>query len=158
MKEKEESDFGRGLIVCLVKFSEHLHFEGHLQRIYAVERWIKGGMKDTLNSDTAEIELFKKVELKVYKDPERAFSHLIEMWANGASDHLYEIKVPKAWNNNSIGRNVRKLKNLGLTMGHGFPNKTYTLKDIEELRKLVRRIAIAIDKQIGIEDAEWGRW
>lgn len=45
----EESEFGKGLIVNLVKFSEHLHFgDSNLRQAYAVERWIQGGMKDKL--------------------------------------------------------------------------------------------------------------
>ena len=156
--KKEESEFGSGLVVCLAKFSEHLHFEGRLQRIDAVERWIKNGLKNEITSKREYVESFKRCELPIYKSVDKAFSHLIEMWANGATDHLYDLRAPKAWGNNSIAKNIKKLKDLGLAMGHGFSERIWTTDDIVELRKLTEKICVAVDKKIGIVDGDWGRW
>jgi len=158
MKEKEESEFGSGLVVNLVKVSEHLHFEGRMHQIYAVDRWITNGMKEgELSSDTEAIELFKRIELKIYKEPKKALAYLIETWANGASDHLYGMQIPKDWHNLAVAKRIRELRELGLKMGHGFSGTLWTVNDITKLRRLIQKISLAIDKKLGLE-SDWGQW
>jgi hypothetical protein len=158
MKEKEESEYGKGLVVNLVKFSEHLHFEGRMHQIYAVDRWINDGMKDgELSSDTEAVELFKRIELKVLGGPKKALAHLIELWANGASDHLYDMQIPKEWRNLAVAKQIRELRDLGLKMGHGFTGTLWTVDDITKLRKLVEKISLAADKKLGLK-GDWGQW
>ena len=159
MTDKEESEFGKGLVVNLVKCAEHLDFGNrHLRRVFAVDRWIKGGMKDELTSDSVDIEHFKRVELKVRGEPKRALSDVIELWANGATDHLYDMKVPPSWKNKYVARQIRKLRDFGLTMGHGFTDTVWTVDDITKLRTLVRKISLKVDKELGIKDGDWGHW
>lgn len=54
---------------------------------------------------------------------------------------------------------MAELKDLGLTMGHGFQHdKLWTLEDINKLRRLVEEISLELDKQLGIKDGDWGQW
>ena len=127
----EESEFGKGLVLCLVKFAEH--------------RW-------RWQEDKA---LWKKMQ----KDNSGHFSesHAVEMHMNGASDHLYEIEVPEAWKKKKIGKLVKKLQDKGLEMGHGFTGKTWTEEDITEVYKLTQEIAMLIDKELGLKPQK-GTW
>jgi hypothetical protein len=161
MTEKEESEFGKGLVVCLCKFSEHF-MNRHMEQIWAIERWLRNPNRDNeITSDTPTIESFKRVELKVSKefghDEKYAFSHVIEMWAYGATDHLYNIQVPKKWEGTELAKKVTELQELGLSMGHSFSRQS-TFEDIRRLRKLVEEISLEIDKKIGIKDGDWGQW
>lgn len=116
----KESEFGRGLVICLVKFAEHF----------------------------PNITWSEKQDWSV--------------WANGASDHLYDIQVPKKWKDTELDRLVRELQDKGLDMGHGkglLGNIKYTVKDIIELRDLTHKIALLIDQYSGLKKiADVGSW
>ena len=176
----EKSEFGRGLAICLVKFAEH--FENDMAR------WI--GYTDlfyrVLNGDRRKlrkygadvqrgVEIFDKVYLKTTGSVEKGLSHLIELWANGASDHLYEIEVPKwcgtRWalkrgrlgipyptrERTELWRLLGKLRSKGLRMGHGFTGEVHTYADFTELRELNRKIALELDKKMGLKP-DLGKW
>ena len=91
---------------------------------------------------------------------EKALSEMITLWANGATDHLYEIIVPKKWKDTEIGLLVDRLQHKGLEMGHGFiRDKTYTIEDFEELWELTKQIAVKIDESIGLKrQVDWGQY
>lgn len=125
MSTEEKSEFGKGLVICLVKFAEHFMLFGR-----QMEEYKKAGISNE--------------------------SSCIEVWANGASDHLYEIEIPPEWKNTEIGTKVSELKNLGLEMGHGFKCK-HTKKDVDKLFNLTQKIAILIDKKLGLEP-DIGSW
>lgn len=97
--------------------------------------------------------------LPIYNnDIDTSLSHEIELWANGASDHLYEIEVPKGKEWNEIKKMVEKLKDKGLLMGHGFKKDiVWKFKDINELKELTLKILLKIDKKIGLEP-DVGKW
>jgi hypothetical protein len=159
LPQKEESEFGKGLIVCLVKFSEHL-MNSQMQRIGSVEHWLKNkDRQDRYGSDyNSDIEQFKRVELKIYGEYKKAFSKLIESWANGATDHLYDMQVPTEWENTELAKKVAELKDLGLTMGHSFTETLWDIEDIKKLRRIVTEISLELDKRIGIKDGDWGQF
>ena len=116
----EQSEFGRGLVICLVKFAEH--FENSTTRdIYQTSQYISKPPEQRLLSTKPT---FLDPYIKIYKTEENALSHLIQMWANGATDHLYDITVPKKWQETELGTKIRLLQNLGLEIGHGFTGKT----------------------------------
>lgn len=127
----KKSDFGRGLVICLVKFAEHYERYQRDKDIYASMR--AGG-----NSIFPE-------------------SGAVESFFNGASDHLYEIKVPKAWANTEIEAKVKELQSKGLEIGHGFTGKAWTDSDFHDCYNLCREIALLIDKQIGL-NPDMGSW
>src|SRR3990167_5230197 len=121
---ERELKFGKGLVICLVKFAEH-------------------SMK--LATD---IEVYK--EMKEKSGKYFTESNAITMHFNGASDHLYEIEVPEKWKYTEIGRKVEDLREKGLEIGHGFTGKTYTIEDAEYLYNLTQEIALLIDKELGL--------
>jgi len=160
--KKEKSEFGKGLVVCLVKFYQHFSPE-----------YLK------------EIDICKEALSSYYGNEEKALSRGITLWANGASDHLYEIEAPKGKEWEEVRQKVKELQDSGLEMGHGirFNKKEviYTLKDIERLRELAEEILMAvnnklklnlhfeesqeldikmlikIDKKLGLKP-DWGEW
>ena len=138
------SEFGKGLVICLVKFAEHFERDGPT----GVHRLIQGYWTD----------FHKKCCNEVYNgDKEKYISHQIELWANGASDHLYEIRVPEGKEWNTIRKKVKKLQQKGLEIGHGFTSKKWTKEDFLELIQLTREIALMIDRKIGLKP-DIGKW
>ena len=159
--KKERSQFGKGLVVCLVKFYQHFSPE-----------YLK------------EINICKEAFSSHYGN-EKALSRGITLWANGASDHLYEIEAPKGKEWEEVRQKVKELQDSGLEMGHGIAcytkNIIYTLKDVERLRELTEEILMAvnnklklnfhfegsqelvikmlikIDKKLGLKP-DWGEW
>ncbi len=127
----EESEFGKGLIICLVKFAEH--------RV----RW--------------------QEQKKLYEDMREKYpdsfseSSAVESHFNGASDHLYEIEVPKQWKRKKLGKKVKELRSFGLEIGHGFTSKNWTEADVGKAYELCQEIALLIDKELGLE-AQKGTW
>ena len=126
--KKEKSEFGKGLVVCLVKFYQHFSPE-YLKEIY----------------------IYKGVFSSHYGE-EKALSRGITLWANGASDHLYEIEAPEGKEWNEVREKVKILQDSGLEMGHGIACYTkdiiYTLKDIERLRELTEEILMVVDNKL----------
>jgi hypothetical protein len=119
----EQLDFGKGLVICLVKFAEHL---------LSYNRWVE--TNKAIGADDAA-----------------------EMYFNGASDHLYEIEVPKAWKGTEIAKKVKELQDLGLEVGHGFTDKKYSSVEVKRAQKLTHEIALLIDASIGLMPQE-GQW
>jgi len=119
-----ETEFGRGLIICLIKFAEH------------AEVWSR------------DKEMYSKLsEHSGFFDESQA----VEMFFNGASDHLYGIEVPKAWEGTQIDRKVRQLQNFALTIGHGFTERKHTEADVKTAYDLCEEIALLIDRKIGLK-------
>lgn len=160
--KKEKSEFGRGLVVCLAKFYQHFSPE-----------YLK------------EINICKEALSSYYGNEEKALNQGITLWANGASDHLYEIEAPEGKEWNEVREKVKILQDSGLEMGHGIACYTrgtiYALKDVERLRELTEEILMAvnnklklnfhfaesqeldikmlikIDKKLGLKP-DWGEW
>ena len=141
---EKQSNYGRGLIICLVKFAEHFENES-CGLIYS------------------ESELTKYIN-GLHQTREITISQLIETWANGASDHLYEIQTPEIWTYNSteltilITSKLKELQEKGLAMGHGHKQTIWTRLDLEHLFKLTKEISILLDKQLGIYNSNSGQW
>jgi len=173
MKKQNKSEFGKGLVVCLAKFMEH--FSNNLIRqIYHrafllkksqedQQKILSGNPPDNLNYGkdlTEDFIFFMNKTVKIFKTPEHAISFDITLWANGASDHLYDIEVPKKKGWEEIKKIINKLQDKGLDMGHGaglMGRKEYTIKDLEELNNLTKKALILIDKKIGLKP-EWGKF
>lgn len=105
---QEKSDFGKGLVVCLAKFYEHFGND-MLVKANFCKRISEMSEKDqkkvmsknpppNLNYGKDLNEWFKLWKTKlvpIYGNIEAKISSDLTLWANGASDHLYEIEVPK---------------------------------------------------------------
>jgi hypothetical protein len=140
----EKSEFGRGLVVCLVKFAEHFENDG-CAAIYDAEN--------------------KKRNILKKETEEETVSHMIELWARGASDHLYEIQTPESWTYHPteltilITSKLKELQEKGLAMRSSYNTSTLWKKeDVNYLFKLTKEIAILLDKQLGIYNADLGQW
>lgn len=120
----EESEFGKGLVICLVKFAEHRWRWQEQKKLYE-------------DMHQKNPELFDE-------------SHAVEMHMNGASDHLCQIEVPAGWEDSSIGTAVKELQDFGLSMGHGFTKKDWTEADVDKAYDMCQRIALLIDEQLGL--------
>jgi len=89
-----ESDFGRGYATCLRQFVNHRARLGETLHLYEDMRQRHG----TLFSEESAVEI----------------------WANGASDHLYELRRPRRAVPVSEWRRARALQDRALDIGHGF--------------------------------------
>ncbi len=132
----EGSEFGKGLVICLVKFAEH--------------QWRWYGDKIT----------YKKLgENRPDLYPDGYMTHAAEMHMNGAADHLYEIEVPQGIKRSVLGKKVAQLKDKGLAIGHGYLERgKWTEEDVLGLYELAREIALLIDKKMLGLKAELGQW
>jgi hypothetical protein len=156
------SEFGKGIVVCLAKFSEHLHEHGpysersireyakttDAQRTKMVEeagKFPRGDSAQTLS----RLSVFD-ISAEVRGGREEAISSAIEMWMNAASDHFYDLddRAPPP---------LRKLADLALRIGHGFTGETWTLETVDEIRDLWRESCLAVDQLLGVEP-DWGKW
>lgn len=130
-EEQEQSEFGKGLVVCLVKFAEHA----------AVLRYMIGDYEQRAKRHPEQAEHFRKEDA-------------IFLWANGASDHLYELEAPSGDDWKEVAFLVEELKQLGLNMGHGGITsgfkKDCTPANAERLFKLTKNISFLIDVKLGL--------
>jgi len=168
-----KSEFGKGLVVCLCKFYQHFASE-NLRNAYFCAKMLELSEEDKekvmsdnppshLNYGTTannNFKFFYTKEVQIWGSVEKAMSQKITLWANGASDHLYDIKVPKGKEWNVIRKAVKKLQNAGLEMGHGagiMGTRLYTLKDVAAMENVTKELLIAIDTMLGLKP-DWGEW
>lgn len=123
---KERSEFGKGLVICLVKFAEHRW------------RWV----------ETKKLyEEMRQKHPDLFNESEAVISHF-----NGASDHLYEIEVPAELRKTKLGKLVNELQSFGLAMGHSFERgKEWSGEDVDKAYSMCQEIALLIDKKLGLK-------
>ena len=132
--EKEESEFGKGMVICLVKFAEH---------------FMKLG---------TDIETYRRMrEEKGVSGLGFMENQAVGLWAYGATDHLYDIEVPKGKDWDEIRKKVEELKDKGQNIRGIMRKEQATLAEAEEVMALTREIALMIDKKLGLK-AELGQW
>jgi len=127
----EDSEFGKGLVICLVKFAEH--------------RWRWYEQKEFY-------EKMRKKHPDSFNESDAVIMHF-----NGASDHLYDIEVPERWKESKLGRKVKELQDFGLEIGHGFTGKNWTEGAVTKAYTMCQEIALLIDKELGLEP-QIGQW
>ena len=163
-----KSEFGKGLVICLVKFAEHQE-RTPMNELKVIQKWmdqteenkklmLSDNPPDGLNYGKPYMDYLKYFQktVEIYGTPERAMTSQIKSIMNAASDHLYEIEVPKGWT--TIEKRVKKLQEKGLEMGHGFlSDKEYVIGDIYWCFTEARNIALMIDRKIGLKPDE-GEW
>lgn len=170
---KEKSEFGKGLVVCLAKFYEHFANQ-QLLNLYFYKRCSERSEEEqqkirsknppaNLNygRDRNEgFDFWMSKMVPIHGSIEATISSDITLWANGASDHLYEIGAPERKEWDKIRKIVIELKDKGLDMGHGrglMGDKQYNLDDIGELQKLTEKALLLIDEKLGLKP-DWGKW
>lgn len=159
-----KSEFGKGLVICLTKFSEHFE-NNYVRELQIIKSYLKENEKNKelmtspnppsgLNYGKPHMDnlrFFMEKEVPIDGSIEKALSMKIELWANGATDHLYEIEVPEQFKRTTLGKKIKMLQDKGLEMGHGFLGKIWTIEDVEELMNLTREIGVLIDKKLGLK-------
>ena len=169
--KKNASEFGKGLVQQLVYFAAHFD-NRHTECIHQLNSIIKdlssnGGTESLfarygnthLNSclsgviiDKEKLVTSKEARLAAKNHLQTQLMRQIQLWANGASDHLYEIEYPDM-KFTKMNKAIRKLRRMALSIGHGFDGKAdklSTYKNFLEMISLTKRIAGMIDARIGI--------
>ncbi len=169
----KQSEFGKGLVVCLAKFYQHFTNE-ELRKIYFYKKCTEKSKEeqekirsenppDNLNYGqdlNKGFDFWMDKMVPIHGNIETTISSDVTLWANGASDHLYEIETPKGNNWKEVRKIIKRLKEKGLNMGHGdglMRNRIYSLKDVDELRDLTEKVLVIVDKKLGLK-ADWGQW
>jgi len=122
------SEFGRGYATCLLQFLFH---------------------EPRLHGTVKQYAEYRKKE----GEPSRLWSEAdaVELWANGATDHLYELitggRLPAEQR-----RMARFLQADAIDAGHGFRNK-YTYEDAKDWIKIARKLLAAVGDPGTIEAA-----
>ena len=164
MNEKEPSEFGAGVVVCLAKFSEHLG-NSMIERFLHARHWHT--MKDDQRAKTEDeacqhpfgdaSRLLGDVRSILWSEqPQRDLMRALSLWANGASDHFYELDRERA------PAPLVELAELMLDLGHGKglmggyddgdPDETW-----KRIKDLWHESCLAVDKQLGTQP-DWGQW
>jgi hypothetical protein len=146
MAEEPYSEFGRGLVICLVKFAEHFE-RNDLNGLYQIEDSHRRG-KEMTKEQLLELNAFYATNSGSH---EERMSYAIEMWANAATDHLREIQTPEGKSWDEIRKQVSALQSLGLEIGHGSHKEVWKLDVVKTLKTMTREIAFLIDEKIGLD-------
>lgn len=153
------SEFGAGIVVCLAKFSEHLHEHGPFSEraIREFARWTpeerrrcQAEARRYPRGDSAAKLRRMDVADRAGRSREESLSHMIHMWLNAASDHFYDLddRAPAP---------LRELAALTLSIGHGFEDELYGIDVVDRIRDLWRASCEAIDRELGVEP-DWGHF
>lgn len=159
-----KSEFGSGVVVCLVKFSEHLAGGSHSfgeRMIRTLDSWRelsedqqtkeKQQARDKPLGDAADLMRTLDIAMMGRRTPSEAISYTMELWMNAASDHFYDLDRERA------PQPLIELADLTLKIGHGFTGQTWTIADLDRIRELWQASSEALDKALGATP-DWGEW
>lgn len=124
LNREAKSEFGRGLVICLVKFAEH------------AEKWLQ---------DKEFFQQMREKDSTLFSE-----SRAVEQFFYGASDHLDKIEVPARWRGTRIETKVNELRDLAFTIRHGFTGQEWSEEDVIKAYDLCREIALLIDRDLGL--------
>lgn len=141
-KKSSGSEFGKGFIYNLILFSKH--WADAYKWLNDYENMKEGAKKKGIKGMKG---LFTE-------------SSAISLWFSGASDHFYELEIPKKWEKTKIGKIAKSLQDRALSIGHGamfMSSKKASLKDFKEIFDDLEKLAMLIDKELGVKDkkADW---
>jgi hypothetical protein len=146
------SEFGSGLVTCLGKFSEHLS-NNAAERCHAIA-WAAArtpAERERIYAEAAQLPLGDTARRLSLACTRTTYSDALEMWANGASDHFYDLRRSVA------PAPLKQLADLTLRVGHGFTGESWTPETWNEIWQLWKRSCLAVDRRLGLTP-EWGRW
>ncbi len=161
--EESGSEFGKGLVVCLAKFSEHL--SGRQARwVTSCHQWMQmseakragmeAGARQYPTGDSAAFVAdlaVARIHVDMgHGDWDSALSKAMELWANGASDHFYDL-------DDSAPESLKELASLTLKMGHGYTQTTWTWDDWLKVHELWEKSCRELDERLGVQ-SDWGKW
>ena len=96
--------------------------------------------------------------MEEYKSMGMSETKALSIWINGASDHLYDLIIPKSLPL-SLKKKVEKLRGEALDCGHGSKMmREIPVEKYQEWRSLLDEIALGIDKwlEVKAEKAQHG--
>ena len=120
-KETKTTEFGMGLCYCLGLFLAHAERSSMYENKKAEEESEK------------RMNKLGKVE---------GYSFIADIWFNAASDHLYELQIPKNLPED-LKKRLEILRAKVIHFGHGFCNdsrkedKTWAIEEAKELLRLI---------------------
>jgi len=161
----EQSEFGSGVVVCLAKFSEHLSAP-FARRFTNALHWSKMDATEQQkrrdealqypHGDSARlVGNVKGVFMGIRASEQEELMSALSTWANGASDHFYDLDRDKA------PQELIELADYMLDLGHGsglmgkWPNDPSDTWDY--IWKQWEEACLAVDRQLGVEP-DWGQW
>jgi len=118
-----KSEFGKGFIYNLVLFAKHY------------ER-----MQSYLETNNKMAE----------SNPDLWTKGDIDLWFNGAGDHLIELEIPTQFRNIKIGIMAKELQDEVIERRLG----KSTMKDGEDFFKKLEKLCRMIDKKLGVDSIE----
>jgi len=162
-KYPPKSEFGRGFLICLVKFAEHAEaYLRHKERIEQLEKsmrkvtlWLERARE--LESACEEIPDELREPLKWLVEHSGALEGVFGMvksinpawlWWCGASDHLLGLECPDCFKETKVEENIKRL-NEYIDKCRYFGE--FTEDDVVEIHDLVREIALLVDRHFGLE-------
>jgi hypothetical protein len=114
-----KSEFGQGYAVCLIQFLFHAP---------RLDEYVK---------DYADMRA-KGVHAELFTD-----EHAVEMWADGAVDHLWDIRRPRRWISASSWQRAKQLRDrMGAAKWSRFEGGRFTVDDMRDALNEARSLLI----------------
>lgn len=167
--KKSSSDFGKGFVYSLILFTHH--FDNDMASSLRNKAFVMSKTEDERrkilcdNPESShnygwnkEVKWWYEKIVPIRGSVEKTLSSDIEVWANGASDHLYELEIPNSMKGTKIDKLASQIRDVGLKMGHGFDHEIiWTINHFNELWLKVKKIGILVDKELGLKPIK-GQW
>lgn len=142
------TEFGSGLVVPLVKFTEHVVHGPWLKEVELAIQWQKMTPVEREKIQEGEPDRWELILRRIDQDDiEVVIAEYMCIWANGASDHLFEIEQSMAPQSLlDLFQIVKELR---------YMERAGNADDWAEIRRLWRQSALDLDEYLGVE-ADWG--
>jgi hypothetical protein len=142
------SEFGSGLVVPLVKFSEHVVKGPWLTEVELAIQWQKMTPQEREAIQAYEGERWEVIMHRIDReDIEVVVAEYMALWANGAFDHLVEIEQSMAPQSLlDLTQMVKELR---------YMDRAGNAEDWAEIKRMWRQSALDLDEYLGVE-ADWG--
>jgi len=157
--EEAKTDFGSGLVTCLVKLA--VHFDNDMARmVRRAHHWNETLKRDDKllhdydQSYHKDIDLFKACYMRGERTFDEALSQVIEMWIYGLADHFEDMQVPDkaslfVMKAVDLEKKLDELREMCDTFS--VPEKIWTFDDFKTIQQLVFELAMSLDIGIGLE-------
>lgn len=154
MLREKQSEFGAGIVVCLVKFSEHLG-EPRCRSIWEYSRWLKkpeGESPQAFNEEA--FHRWPTLRGGATTPQEYAMHEAIHMWASAAGDHFFDLDRDRAPQPLcDLADLMIELRNSHLTD----QPRLFTTADLDRVDDLWKEATLAVDRLLGTTP-NWGQW
>ena len=148
------SEFGSGVVVCLVKLSEHMG-DSYTQHIERAIKWQKAApieREKMLRDDDPGWQRVLKLDAAA-PSTEKMLNDMIRRWCHAAGDHVVELDRQKAPDS------LSKLADLLWELRYDARDESEWVGEEEWLQILAlwSEAAMDIDERLGVRP-DWGTW